>query len=94
MALTLEQQLAQLGISPEDLKELIANKHRNANSAPPPPPEPQEEPGRAPVKIIYEGVYKDRAYHEQPSTFGNGKIQIKRASESGLSHVSFSWSVC
>ncbi|RXW13314.1 hypothetical protein EST38_g12540 [Candolleomyces aberdarensis] len=86
MALTLEQQLAQMGISPEDLKAFVAAKRQNTDSAPPPPPspppQPQEEPGRAPVKVIIENTYKERAYHEQPSTFGKGKIHIKRASES------------
>ncbi|KAJ2931987.1 hypothetical protein H1R20_g5096, partial [Candolleomyces eurysporus] len=78
MALTFEQQLAQMGISPEDLKAFVAAKHLNTDSAPPPPhsPQPQEEPGCAPVKVTHENTYKERAYHEQPSTFGKGKIHI------------------
>ncbi|RXW17914.1 hypothetical protein EST38_g7940 [Candolleomyces aberdarensis] len=82
MALTLEEQLAQMGISPEDFKALLASKRQNTDSAPPPPPpppQPQEEPGCAQVKVIIENTYKEQAYHEQPSTFGKGKIHIKRA---------------
>ncbi|KAJ2928187.1 hypothetical protein H1R20_g8905, partial [Candolleomyces eurysporus] len=80
MDLTLEEQLAQMGISPEDLQAFVAAKRQKVDFAPPapPPPQPQEGPRCAPVKVTIENTYKEREYHEQPATFGKGKIHIMR----------------
>ncbi|RXW12452.1 hypothetical protein EST38_g13402 [Candolleomyces aberdarensis] len=83
MALT--ERLAQVGISLADLTALLAARSLNGASPPsppPPPPQPQleEQPDPVPVKVINENTYKEGAHHQQPSTFGKGKIHIMRTS--------------
>ncbi|KAJ2926484.1 hypothetical protein H1R20_g10620, partial [Candolleomyces eurysporus] len=81
MALT--ERLAQIGISLADLTALLAATSRNGGSPSPPPPPAQPEEQSEPVpalKVINENTYRDGAYHEQPSTFGKGKIHIMRTS--------------
>jgi hypothetical protein len=87
MALTLEEQLNQMGVSLEDLKAFLAAKDQKAESASPPPPPSQPHEKPALLTVIVENRYENGAYHEQPCTFGEGRIRIMRSSESEFWHV-------
>jgi hypothetical protein len=86
MALTIEQMAAQMGFTQEDIMKAFLSslgaKDQKTESAPS-PPQPQEP---ALVKRITENHYKNGAVHNEPITYGKGKIRYEtRTSESRFS---------
>ena len=85
MALTIEEMATQMGLTQEDImKALLSSlgaKNQKTESAP-----QRQEP--ALVKRITENHYKNGAVHDEPITYGGGKIRYEtRMSESSFSLI-------